>query len=260
MKKLKTTIVLMYHGIVTHSASIPSDREVGAELYDLAADKFQEQINFLSEQGFEIGRVSGAENVPPDVVLTFDDGEENNIQNALPVLARHKFPAYFFVTVNRIGKKGYMNWEQLKELRDANMIIGSHSLNHVVLTELKDTQLEREMIESKDILERQLKINIDDFSVPRGFCNARILKVGQDAGYKRIFVSESVPQGTGAAIPRLAVKSSWSLRRFEQALYGKVPLEEAGINFFKTAAKKLLGSSGYNAMRSGILKGSARKR
>ena len=261
MNKIKNTpTVLMYHGIIAHPASVPTDREVGAELYDLAVDKFQEQMSFLNENGFSVGRVGGENLGQPNVVITFDDGEENNIQYALPILSRYKFSAYFFVTVNRIGKKGYMNWEQLKELRDANMVIGSHSFNHVILTELKNVQIERELSDSKYVMERELKINIDDFSVPRGFCNEKILRMAQEAGYKRIFLSETLPYASDALILRTAVKSDWSLKRFEQALHGKVPLDEVGFNALKTAAKKVLGNGGYNTLRKGLLGHPSRQR
>ena len=233
-------IVLMYHGVVAESSDIPPDREEGAGLYDLLAQRFSEQMEFLNQQNVEPGKI----------LITFDDGERNNIKRAFPILRQFGFSAYFFVTVNRIGKKGYMNWEELKELRDANMVIGSHGVNHVIMTGLKDKDIERELFQSKEVLERNLKVNVEDFSVSRGFYNEKILNTAQEVGYKQVFVSERNDQlSQQNVIGRVAVKAEWSLKRFEQAIRGEVPLEEAGVNVVNSLVKKSLGNTGYDKFR-----------
>jgi len=183
-------IVLMYHGIISNESDIPSDREVGAELYDVSLDNFCKQMDYLQSHDCVVTTLrEELSSEDKNVIVTFDDGEKNNFSNAFNVLNGLGFPAYFFIAVNNVGKKGYMDWEEITELRDADMIVGSHGLDHIILTGLKDKELEKELIRSKDILEQHLKIDVDSLSIPRGFYNERVLKIALDAGYKNIFAS-----------------------------------------------------------------------
>ena len=63
--------------------------------------------------------------------------------------------------VKRIGKPGYMTWEQIKTLHEAGHIIGSHGLSHEILTNLNDIQIEEELAASKKTLERNLEIEVN---------------------------------------------------------------------------------------------------
>lgn len=258
MTQILNPVVLMYHGIITTPDSIPNNREAGAALYDVRLEDFRKQMEFLKNnscdvQALETENKSSAGS-KTKVILTFDDGEINNFHNAFPVLQDYGFAAYFFVTVNRVGKKGYMGWDELKELRDANMIIGSHSLNHEILTNLKESQVEGDLTQSKEILERNLKVNVDSFSVPRGFYNQKILEMAWRVGYKNVFVSGIPDVETPGCIGRVAVKADWSLMRFNQALCQQVPLSEKAGEHLKNFAKKFLGGQIYNDLRTTLLK------
>lgn len=244
----------MYHGVVAYTEQVPLEREAGAELYDVDVNDFREQVRLISKEAYVPTRIAHARENPQSVVITFDDGEFNNFQNAWPVLRDYKFPAYFFVTVSRVGKAGYMNWEQLRELRDTNMIIGSHGLNHDIMTQLSSKQIEKELIESKDILEQHLKIEVADFSVPRGFYNETVIEFAKRSGYRNVFVSGNAKEDSDFIVGRVAVKTDWSLERFKQALKGETPAAEKLGNSVKGVVKNILGGKGYDQLRSGILK------
>lgn len=248
-------VVLMYHGIVSPESPAPLEREEGAHLYDVSRENFSSQMTCLTEEDFNVcGIDDAAAEGKRNIVITFDDGESNNIRNAFPVLRRLGFTAYFFIVAGRIGKKGYMNWEELKELRDANMVVGSHSLTHRILTELKDKDIEKELVESKLLLETHLKINIDCFSVPRGFYNQKTLDMAQKNGYKRIFVSDIHADAALGCTGRVAVRHDWTVGRFKQALEGKTPTHEVVSDSIKSSAKNILGTKNYNWIRSMFVK------
>lgn len=252
------TIVLMYHGITSKDFPAPEGREAGAELYDVSAENFREQMEFLKNHGYAVATLEGGGQVNSadmaKVILTFDDGELNLFKNTFGLLRQLGFPAYFFVTVNRIGKKGYMGWEELKELRDCGITIGSHGLNHQLLTNLKDKTINQELADSKEILERNLKINIEYFSVPRGFYDQNIIRLAKGAGYKKIFVSRLVNRLMDGCVARVAIRHDWTLTRFELALAGQMPLEERTFEGLKGMTKKILGHSGYDRLRRLLLR------
>jgi len=85
------------------------------------------------------------------VLLTFDDGYEDNYTNALPILETYSCPAIFFVSTGLIGNEKQfehdhklqpqlkfrkMTWEQLKHARHSNVEIGVHTHSHADLGEL----------------------------------------------------------------------------------------------------------------------------
>lgn len=245
----------MYHGVVKEDAEIPPSREPGAELYDVSLKNFYEQMEFLKRHNHQVAFYS--ENpVPKDLptaILTFDDGEMNNFEEAWPVLKMCRFPAYFFVTVNRISRLGYMGWKELKELSQAGMRIGSHGLNHEILTGLSAESLKKELSESRLTLEKNLNKEVKDFSVPRGFYTEEILKTAKECGYEHIFVSDENPHSP-LCIGRIAVHNYWSIRRFQMALHDQKPFDEKIFDFCKNNVKRLLGGRGYNGLRSVVLK------
>jgi len=183
------------------------------------------------------------------VVLTFDDGEMNNYELAFPVLKELGFNAYFFVIVKRVGHKGYMSYAELKILAQAGMTIGSHGLSHEILTNLQDSLVIEELKASKNGLEQNLSIPINTFSVPRGYCNDKIIKMAYEAGYTEIFISEKSKCLRSVCTPRIAVKANWSLKRFQTALDNRVPIGEMIADAIKNASKFILRESGYNFLR-----------
>ena len=178
----------------------------------------------------------------------------NNFDQSFPTLKQHGFSAYFFIIAKCIGQPGYMGWDELRELRKAGMTIGSHGFSHEILTNLLDTQIEEELRASKKFLERNLEIEVDTFSVPRGFCDDNVIQKAYDAGYKRIFISDRPRKLQSDCYSRVAVKANWPLERFTQAINGSTPFNERVFGVFRSAAKKIFCNSAYDWVRKVLLK------
>jgi peptidoglycan/xylan/chitin deacetylase (PgdA/CDA1 family) len=88
------------------------------------------------------------------VSFIFSDGFKSQYTNAKPILDKYGFKATFDVICNYVDKKdGYMNWKDIKTLRDEGHDIGSHSMSHVRLTDLSKKSIEYEVGKSKKCLE-----------------------------------------------------------------------------------------------------------
>lgn len=248
-------IILMYHGIKTNSESIPEGREVGAELYDLPLDRFESQMNWLSANGYHTGSIEDFNHSDQEkqVILTFDDGEMNNFTHALPILKRLNFKAYFFIIVDRIGQPGYMGWDELHQLQNADMMIGSHSLTHPILTDLEDHQVKQELDDSLQCLVNHLGNQVSTLSIPRGFCNNKVIQIAYAAGYQNVFISERPEHLKIDCWERIAVKAYWHLQRFQMAIDGEKPIGENVADQAKKIAKKLLKGKTYNHLRSSLI-------
>lgn len=234
-------IALMYHSIVASDTILPPDRETGADLYDLPLANFIEHMKWLKASGKE-------------AYITFDDGEMNNYQAAFPVLKELGLKGYFFIIVKRVGKPGYMGWNEIEELIKGGMEIGSHGLTHAILTNLKDSQIEEELRASKKAMEANLNKPIKTLSIPRGFCDDNVIEKAYQLGYQTIFISQRPKCLKAQCISRVAVKSGWSLKRFKMAVEGKKPIAENIVDGSIKFAKFILRESGYNFIRSLLIK------
>lgn len=137
------------------------------------------------------------------VAVTFDDGLASFVENAWPELEKRRIPASIFVVVGRLGtipswtnySPGLMPTErmlsvdQLRQLPD-EVLIGSHSLTHRLLTELSAEAARDEIGESRLQLERLLKRGIRLFSFPYGEQSHELVQRCREAGYERVFTSQ----------------------------------------------------------------------
>jgi len=161
----RRVLILYYHSI---------DERVG-NLYYLKTppDIFKEQMELLKDYkvvslGEFVRRARKGKNTEECVVITFDDGFKDNYTVAYPLLYKYDLPATFFVTTGFIGRKGYMSWKDLKELRDVGFEIGSHTVTHPRLSSLPPQKIDEELRISKEVLEEKLDMEVNLFSAPYG--------------------------------------------------------------------------------------------
>ena len=233
--------ILAYHSVGANPIG-----EAGAELYCVPEARFREQMECVAQ----VAR-SQSHKVT-SVVVTFDDGDITNYTNAFPVLKELGLTAHFFIIGNRIGTPGYMSWEQIKELRGAGMKIGSHGMTHRILTELSDAELGYELNESRKILEKNLKATVNTFSVPRGFCNERVINAAERTGYKAIFTSD-LKDADDFKLGRIIVRPNWDLSHFIKVLNSGYSLRDKAENLVKNSLKAVLGAKNYDKIRTKVL-------
>lgn len=229
----------MYHSIGSQKAS-----EVGADLYSVSEQNFREQIQYIKQL---------MSSKAQELVITFDDGLLDNYTIAYPILKEAGLKAYFFIIGTKIDTPGYMSWQQIKELKDAGMIIGSHGMTHKILVGLNENDLDYEIRISKRILEDDLACQIDYFSVPRGFCNENVIKHIKENNYKAVFTSNP-KQSDDFVFGRIAVKGNWNLEYFIKVLNDKLSFKDKTQEIIKNAAKLILGANNYDKVRTMILK------
>ncbi|MDP2923097.1 MAG: polysaccharide deacetylase family protein [Candidatus Omnitrophota bacterium] len=239
--------ILMYH-----SVGVPIDEEAGAELYCVAEERFREQMKFVASSG-TVPSPSGTSCGDSPFTVTFDDGDITNYMVAYPILKYLGLEAYFFIIVSKVGTKGYMDWEQIKEIRDAGMVIGSHGMTHRILIGLKEKELQFELRESKRIIEEKLKQKIYYFSIPKGGYNKKVLAEAKKAGYIAAFSSDP-KNGHDFKIGRIPVRGNWDLEYFKKVISNGLPLKAKAGELIKSSSKKILGVNNYTKIRQKLLK------
>ncbi len=212
--------VLMYHRVNSTQDSTLT----------VSPETFAKQISWLRKKGFKFLSLDQAVQLPKtfawdrSVSLTFDDGFLDNYENAFPVLIQHKIPAALFVVVNWVGQKDYVNWDQIRELDRSGILIGSHSLTHRWLPDIKDdSELQSEVADSKKRIEGEIGKEVRYFSYPVGGVDGRVLKKVQDSGYRNAWVA-------GARPSLRLIDPSYCLRRF------KVTPSDSSLSHFSVKA------------------------
>jgi peptidoglycan/xylan/chitin deacetylase (PgdA/CDA1 family) len=125
------------------------------------------------------------------IKITFDDGEQSQLHNALPLLAEYGFKATYFVTPGLIGTAAkFLGWNDLRALQAARHSVLSHGWSHKFLTFCSEEELTHELRASKQSLEENLGSAVEEISVPGGRWNPQVIRACAAAGYRRVYVSD----------------------------------------------------------------------
>jgi peptidoglycan/xylan/chitin deacetylase (PgdA/CDA1 family) len=142
------------------------------------------------------------------VLLTFDDGYVDHVDQVLPVLKRLGMVATFYVVTQRVREGGFVTEAQIRELEAAGMDIGSHTRTHVSLPALTPAALHDEVAGSQEDLRRILGHPVYWFAYPFGTFNPTVVEAVRRAGF---LLATTTQGGTSAStsapleIPRLHV-------------------------------------------------------
>ena len=115
--------------------------------------------------------------------------------------------------------------DEICKMKASNLCyFGSHSHRHEILTYLNDDEIRRNLIKSKEILEKLLGERIIHFSYPNGDTNARVSTLCRNVGYEYGYMAKSglLKLNTPPMnIPRIAVSGYDSI----QSLFWKINKE-----------------------------------
>jgi peptidoglycan/xylan/chitin deacetylase (PgdA/CDA1 family) len=202
--------VLMYHAIA-HVSEDPNAVCVSPET-------FEDQMLQLRSHGLrgvsidELIQAVLRRSAKGLVGLTFDDGYENFLHTALPILEEFDFTATVYVVAGMLGEEN--SWDEAPKMRllDARgvreaaargMEIGAHSMSHVKLSELDSVRLREEVETERQILEEVLGYPIEGFCYPYGDLSDRVVRAVREAGYAYACAYKTELRHGVYAIPRI---------------------------------------------------------
>jgi peptidoglycan/xylan/chitin deacetylase (PgdA/CDA1 family) len=207
----------------------------------LSPAKFRAQMQYLAKEGFRaldvvtaLDLLYAGELEPRTVALTFDDGFQDVLDGARPVLAELGFTATVFVSTAVIDGEVPYNfaapdaatpgWEQIRRLdADGVLRFEPHSRTHPDLRRLDDGESRDEIAGSRAELEAQLQRETHAFCYPYGFFESRDCELAREAGFRYALTCEP-GVNTAATDPyrlhRVQVESTDSLRVFSAKVSG----------------------------------------
>ncbi len=208
LSKLKSLPILMFHRVVEEIPNGP--------LYDIhySRENLRKLLCFLKEKGFETVTFEDILTRPAPskpIILTFDDGYEDNFFHLFPLLKEHGMKAVIYLLGDRTipsniwdADKGgprapLMRTDQILEMAESGLVeFGGHSMTHSNLVKLNLSAVEREVGDCKNALENLLGKPVVSFAYPFGFFSESVKRAVAGAGYLFGIVVEWGPNDFGS--------------------------------------------------------------
>jgi peptidoglycan/xylan/chitin deacetylase (PgdA/CDA1 family) len=184
--------ILMYHAVGTPAMG----DSLG--IFSLSPAIFEKHMDDLARH--HTGRVV---DLAPDLVIddepefaiSFDDGYQDNLDVAAPILTKRQLPFTVFVTADfvRQGRSGFLTPPALRQLAAVpGARIGAHGASHVALAECNDEQLKYELVSSRHYLEDTIGLAVETMAYPHGSASCRVRDAAVAAGYRLAVCSHSI--------------------------------------------------------------------
>ncbi len=184
MAPRRVTPILMYHSIGT---------EQGDSL-SVNPSNFERQMDFIKKSGYKVITLdqlvesinAGRTYLPKTVVITFDDGFEDNYISAFPILSKYGMPATMFLVTGYIGReKGYLTWDQVQVMAKNGIDFGGHTRGNVYLPSVEDSGILWEEVSGcKKDIESHTGGEVRYFCYPTGAFTEKVKDSVKLAGYR----------------------------------------------------------------------------
>jgi peptidoglycan/xylan/chitin deacetylase (PgdA/CDA1 family) len=190
--------VLTFHGLRATEEPVPGmldqDQHVPVTLFAEVCEHLARHYHVIHARELAEAQMQGAPFPARSVAITFDDGYQNNLDNALPILLKNGFTATCYAVSSLIGgtnlwdkgkveEKPLMTLENWRTWRDAGMDIGSHTRTHADLTGLSADEARNEITLSKRELEDAIGCEIRHFCYPYGLFTPPHSAITKESGF-----------------------------------------------------------------------------
>ncbi len=192
---------LCFHGIGTPQRAL----EPGEDEFWLEVDQFEEMLAMIKRHPF--------------INITIDDGNVSDIRHALPALLRRGLNATFFIVAERIDAPGALCTDEIRELVDSGMRIGTHGLAHRPWRSLRGHGLEAEM-RAAQIISEVAGAPVREAACPFGSYDRRVLRALRHHGFLRVYTVDRGRARHGAWLqPRYTVRKNDTPADLERLAY-----------------------------------------
>ena len=218
--------VLMYHSIDDTGSTI-----------SISPQMFRKHLQYLKNQGFESVSLQEYFNTPPSettnkILITFDDGYQNLLSHALPILKEFSYQGVVFLVTDCVGKYPewlirdqkiildkivnqwtlsekdkaaelqkldniskfkLLSWDEILEMKKEGIEFQSHSHTHPFVSEISIDEARFELEQSKSTMEFNLNQTVDAFCYPyTDYHNPDIIGLLQSLKYRGAFIGDQL--------------------------------------------------------------------
>ena len=175
-----------FHGIGTPRREL----EPGEDAYWIGTDRFLRILDEIATW--------------PSARISFDDGNASDSEIGLPALIERGLTAQFFPLAGRLGTPGSLAAQDVREIADRGMAIGTHGMSHQSWRGMDPATREAELVEARQRIEEAAGSAVTAAACPLGCYDRRLLSDLRRLGYIRVYTSDR----------RAARQDDWLQARF----------------------------------------------
>ena len=211
---------------------------------NIQMDIFKQQIEIIEDSNYKFNNPSEFEKmfstpkIKKEILITIDDAFLSFYQEAWPFLKKNKIPFILFVSTEPVGKKGYMTWNQIREVESEDFaFIGHHSHTHDYLINETNDQFILDIEKANKIFLKELGYIPNLFSYP----------FGEYSKFMRNYISKNFKFAFGQHSGVIDLnKDKFELPRFPiNEKYGELKRFKSIINYFPLEYKEIFPEEKY---------------
>ena len=202
---------------------------------NVTIEQFESHLEFISQGDYNVVPLlhiietlqSGGELNDKTLAITIDDAYLSVYTEAWPRLKEYNFPFTIFIATDPVDNnlRNYMNWNQIRELQDSGVIIGSQTKSHPHMHRLSPIKVELEIALSNERFLEETGQYPQLFAYPYGEYSLDVVKAVEDAGFIAAFGQNSgvlFAEDNMFELPRFAFNENYgTIDRLKLALDGK---------------------------------------
>ena len=206
---------------------------------NIQMEVFKNQIEIIKKSNYSFNNPDNFKkefDIPKlnkEVLITIDDAFQSFYLEAWPYLKENKIPFILFVSTEPVGRRGYMTWDQIREVESEEFaFIGHHSHTHNYLIDETNDQFILDIEKANGIFIKELGYIPSLFSYP----------FGEYSKFMRDYISKNFEFAFGQHSGVIDInKDKFELPRFPiNENYGDLNRFKSIINSFPLEYKKLL--------------------
>ncbi len=186
-----SAVVFMYHKF-----DIPKypSTNITAEQFNQHMNEFSKSKYNVLSLNYIIDTIINDGNLPKNTIgISVDDADKSFLSFAWPKLKEKGFPVTLFVNTSTISdnNKNYLNWDQIRFLKNEGVTIGAHSHTHYHMTNMSNEEIKKEIEMSNKIFLKEINEIPSLFAYPYGEADERLFNILKDYKYKVAFGQHS---------------------------------------------------------------------
>ena len=155
----------------------------------------------------------------PSLQISFDDGNQSDVEVGLPALVERGLTATFFVLAGRLDSVGSLHPEDIVDLSRAGMTVGTHGMNHRSWRGMDAETRQRELSDARERIAEVAGRSVDRAALPLGQYDRQLLSHLRRLGYQSVHTSDRRLARTGSWLqPRFSVRADDSPQTMREAV------------------------------------------
>ncbi len=190
-KEIKNSAtVFMYHkfGVSKYPSTSVTIEQLNSHIKELTKQKYN-----IKSLDFIIDTIINDGDLPENTIgISIDDADKSFLEVGWPTFKKNNIPVTLFVTTGTISNNSkYINWDQIRKLKEEGVTIGAHSHTHAHLPDISIEEVRKEIETSNKIFLKELGEIPNLFAFPYGEATSEIMQLIKEFKFKVSFGQHS---------------------------------------------------------------------